>query len=368
MGSASFGSLLRRHRAARGMSQEGLADRAGLSREAVSALERGIRRAPHRETIALLAKTLDLSAAERDQLQGAAAEAGERGPRSLVQPSPASGLPLRLTSFIGREREIAEVREILRAGRLVTIIGPGGIGKTSLAREVARAVEAQLPGGVMLVELAGLAEGDLVPQAIAAALGVREQPGEALLTTLGVALRPTQRLLLLDNCEHLVEACARIAEALLGACPRLQLLVTSREPLRVGAEVIWRVPALTLPGSDPQPLAELAKSEAVRLFVERARAVRPGFALAEGNRAAAAEICRRLDGIPLAIELAAARVAALPVEQIARRLDDRFRLLTTGSRTAMPRHQTLRALIDWSNDLLSEKEQILFRRLVYYSP
>ena len=172
---------------------------------------------------------------------------------------------------------------------------------------------------------------------------------------------------MLDNCEHLLLGCAQLAEALLRACPGLRVLATSREPLRVGAEVIWRVPPLTLPGDATQPLAELARSEAVRLFIERAEAIRPSFAVTAANGAAVAEICRRLDGIPLAIELAAARVGALTPEQIARHLSERFRLLTAGSRTALPRHRTLRALFDWSHDLLSKQAQVVFRRLAVFA-
>jgi non-specific serine/threonine protein kinase len=207
---------------------------------------------------------------------------------------------------------------------------------------------------------------------MAAVLAVREQPGQPLLTALITTIGATQRLLVLDNCEHLVEACARVVETLLQACPLLQILATSREPLRVGAEVIWRVPPLTLPPlltlppDDPPSLATLAGSEAVRLFVERAAAVQTGFRLATANAAAVTEICRRLDGIPLAIELAAARVSALTPAQIAQHLHERFRLLTTGSRTAVPRHQTLRALLDWSYDLLSADEKLLFGRLAVF--
>jgi non-specific serine/threonine protein kinase len=364
---SSFGSLLKSYRLARGLSQEALAERSGLSREAISLLERGLRLSPQRDTVGLLAKTLNLSADERTEMLAAMpARRWRPAAATRAEASPPPSLPLRLTSFIGREQEIAGVRELLLSTRLLTLSGPGGIGKTSLALEVVAAVRTQFAGGVALVELAALTDGALVPQAIAAVLAVREQPGQPLLTTLITTLGATQRLLVLDNCEHLVEACARVVETLLQSCPRLHILATGREPLRVGAEVIWRVPPLTLPPDHPQPLAALAGSEAVRLFVERAAAVRAGFGLAPANAAAVAEICRRLDGIPLAIELAAARVSALTPAQIAQHLHERFRLLTMGSRTAVPRHQTLRALLDWSHDLLSADEKILFSRLAVF--
>jgi non-specific serine/threonine protein kinase len=214
---------------------------------------------------------------------------------------------------------------------------------------------------VWLVELA---DPGLVPQAVATAAGLREEPGWPLLAALTDALRPKRLLLVLDNCEHLLDACARLADAVLRACPHVQVLATSREPLGVGGEVTWRVPSLALPdGAYPPPVAQLTQCAAVRLFVDRAVAVLPAFRVTNQNAPAVAQICHRLDGIPLAIELAAAKLRMLGVEQIAKRLDDRFRLLTGGSRTALERHQTLRAAIDWSYNLLPSTEQILFRRL-----
>lgn len=245
-------------------------------------------------------------------------------------------------------------------------MGAGSSGKTRLAIQAATDLIDAFKDGVWWVELAGLSDGTLIPQAIAKALGVRESTNQPLQETLVNYLRGKQLLLVLDNCEHLVAACARTAEMLLQACPRLTILATSREPLGIGGERVWQVPTLSLP--EPQQVIHLLmQSESVRLFVARAAAVRSDFKLTEQNALTVAHICRRLDGIPLAIELATARINALTVEQIAAHLNDRFELLTTGSRTAMPRHKTLRATIDWSYDLLSEAERVLFRRLSVFA-
>ncbi len=264
-----------------------------------------------------------------------------------------NNLPQQLTSFVGRETEIAAVERLLADARLLTLTGPGGAGKTRLALQVAAETVDQYPDGVWLVELAPLSDPALVPQEIASALDIREEAGRALAQTLVEQLSARQLLLVLDNCEHLVEACAQLADRLTRACPQLKILASSRERLGVAGEITYAVPSLSLPTCDPiPPLETLLQYEAVRLFVERASAVLPGFVPTPANAPALVQICRRLDGIPLAIELAAARVKVLPVEQIARRLDDRFRLLTGGSRTALPHHQTLRATIDWSYNLL----------------
>jgi predicted ATPase len=276
-------------------------------------------------------------------------------------------LPVQLTSFVGREREQATVRALLGRHRLVTLTGPGGTGKTRLALHLAAELLDAYPDGVWLVELAALADPALVPQEVATAVGVREEPGRPLAATLTDALKPQRRLLVLDNCEHLLDACARLADALLRACPRVTVLATSREALGIAGEVVWRVPSLPLPelreGDDAPPVAALARNEAVRLFVDRALLVQPAFAVTPHNAAAVAQVCARLDGIPLALELAAARVRVLTVEQIAARLDDRFQLLTGGSRTALPRQQTLQAAVAWSFGLLDEQERALLRRL-----
>jgi predicted ATPase/DNA-binding CsgD family transcriptional regulator len=273
-------------------------------------------------------------------------------------------LPASLTSFVGRESEMLEARRLLSMTRLLTLNGAGGCGKTRLALEVARDLVGTYPDGVWLVELAPLADPALVPQAVATALGVREQPDRPLAQTLAGYLESRQTLLVLDNCEHLVDAVAHLAEALLSACPKLRILATSREPLRVPGEALWPVSSLSLPDADRAPAAEgLMSYEAVRLFVDRARSQLPDFELTEENAVAVIRVCRKLDGIPLAIELAAARLGTLAVEQIAERLEDSLNLLTGGSRTAEPRQQTLRAALDWSYDLLSEAERGLLRRL-----
>lgn len=279
-----------------------------------------------------------------------------------------NNLPFQLTSLIGREKEISEVGGFLvEKARLLTLIGPGGSGKTRLALAVADMVEG-FDDGVWLVELAPLSDLELVPQAIASVLGIRETPGTALVDSLCVYLAARDTLLILDNCEHLIEACADLAGALLRSCPNLRILATSREALGVPGEALFAVPPLSLPDPRRLPAVEVLPSyEAAGLFVERARAVRPGFALTEGNAMPVAQVCHRLDGIPLAIELAAARVKVLSVEQISSRLEDSFALLTGGGRPSLIHHGTLRATMEWSHDLLSWEERVLFRRLSVFA-
>jgi predicted ATPase/class 3 adenylate cyclase len=280
----------------------------------------------------------------------------------------AKNLPIQLTSFIGREQEIEEVKRRVSAERLVTIVGAGGCGKTRLSLHAASGLLEAFPDGVWLVELAPLSDPALVAQTIARTLGLSEQGERSPLEILVDFIHPKRLLLVLDNCEHLIDACAQLAEALLRACPNLCVLATSREALGVPGETVFYVPSLSLPGVD-EPLAreKVAQYEAMRLFQERAAACLEGFQITDENAAAIAQICRRLDGIPLAIELAAARVRLLSVEQIAARLDDCFHLLTGGSRTVLPRHQTLRAAIDWGYALLAEQERLLLRRLSVFS-
>ena len=274
-----------------------------------------------------------------------------------------NNLPVPLTTFVGRDREIAEVLRLLAGTRLLTLAGAGGCGKSRLGVEVAKRAIRDFPDGLWVVELAALSDANLVPQSVAAVLGLAEQPGRHMIGTLVDHIRSSTALLVLDNCEHLLAGCAETADALLRAAPRLRILATSREPLRLPGETIWRVPSLAVPEPSESLIpGNLARYEAVRLFVERAASVRPGFRLTEANAAAIAQICTRLDGMPLAIEIAAVRVKALTVQQIAGRLDDRLRLLTGGSRT-LPRHRTLRAAMDWSYDLLTERERTLLARL-----
>ena len=276
-------------------------------------------------------------------------------------------LPVQLTSFIGREKELEKVKQLITQGdcRLLTLLGPGGTGKTRLSLQTAADLVDRFPDGVWFIELAPLTDPDRIAERVAATLNVQEQPGRPILNTLTNHLRRKKLLLVLDNVEHLVRESAELAEHLLLNCPSLKILVTGREALFIGGETTLQIPSLSLPGK-ATPDA-VANSEAVQLFLARAQAVRPDFALTPDNAPALAEVVRRLDGIPLALELAAARLRMMSVEQIAARLNDRFRLLTGGRRTALPRQQTLQALIDWSWNLLDEREHVLLRRLSVFS-
>jgi predicted ATPase/DNA-binding SARP family transcriptional activator len=283
-------------------------------------------------------------------------------------PNKPGHLPLLLSSFIGREREIAEVKQTLVSHRLLTLTGTGGCGKTRLSLEVAAGLVEEFEDHIWVVGLVALSEPSLVPQSVASTLGLREQPERALTEMIIDFLHPRRALLVLDNCEHLIHACATLVQTLLATCPRLHILATSRESLGLPGETIWPVPSLSFP--DPQhlpPLESLKQYDAIHLFVDRTADVLPSFVLTSQNAPVVAQICQRLDGIPLAIELAAARMRVLSVEQLAARLDSSFHLLTGGSRIALPRQQTLRATIDWSYDLLSEHERALFHRLSVFA-
>ncbi|GAA4628714.1 BTAD domain-containing putative transcriptional regulator [Actinoallomurus vinaceus] len=309
-----------------------------------------------------------------------------RGEQTPARSRGRSNLPARLTSFIGREEEIERVGKLLEENRLVTLTGPGGAGKTRLAIEAAARLTDRMPGGVWLIELAPVGDPGEVPQALLSTLGLREtalttgvrgapptsvEPVERLVA----ALADERLLIVLDNCEHLIDSCARLADRVLADCPGVRVLATSREALGITGESLWPVPPLAFPPADPSDvhgpahvtsLGEALDYPAVRLFVERGTAVRPGFT-AETDLPAVLAICRRLDGMPLAIELAAARLRTMTAAQVADRLDDRFRLLTGGSRTALPRHQTLRAVVDWSWDLLDDAERTLLRRVSVFA-
>ena len=279
-----------------------------------------------------------------------------------------SNIPSQLSTFVGREREIATAKRLLGGTRLLTLTGPGGCGKTRLALAVAEGLVRRYADGVWLVELAPLSDPDLVPEAIASALNLRETPGRPLLETLIAYLKTRHLLLLLDNCEHLIDACAGLTQALLTACPRLRILATSREPLRVPGEITWPVPPLGLPELKNLPaLPELVRVEAVQLYIERARRTWPAFTLDGQNALPICQTCCWLAGSPLAIELAAARIRVLSPEQIAARLENVLGLLATGDRTVPPRHRTLQATLDWSYNLLSSDEQSLFRRLSVFA-
>lgn len=289
---------------------------------------------------------------------------------------PSTGnLPAPLSSFIGRQHEIKEIRQLLSANRLVTLTGPGGCGKTRLALEVAYELMGDFEHGIWFVELATIADPEFVPQTIAATLNIREQSKRSLADVLVDYLAVAPTLLVLDNCEHLILACAQIAETLLKKCPELTILATSREIMGMTGEATWIVPPMSLPvqqpwtnpRSAPDAMNAYQESESVQLFLARAESIAPDFRFSAENGSWVAEICRRLDGMPLAIELAAARVRTLSVQQIAKRLDDRFQLLTGGSRTAPPRHQTLAAALDWSYALLSEVEQNVLQALSIFA-
>jgi len=278
-----------------------------------------------------------------------------------------NNLPRQLSSFIGRTKELADIKSRLAGTPLLTLTGSGGAGKTRLALQIAAELVESFADGVWLVELEPLSDPALVTQTVAMTLGVREEQ-RPLIQTLLDYLRPKSVLLVLDNCEHVLSGSAGLVQTLLRSCPGLRVLATSQEALGVAGEVTYRVPSLSMPNpARLPPLAQLTEFESVRLFVDRAAANQPGFALTAANAPAVAQICARLDGIPLAIELAAARAKVLSVDEIAARLDDRFRLLTAGSRTAPSRHQTLRAALDWSYDLLADDERMLLRRLSVFA-
>jgi predicted ATPase/DNA-binding SARP family transcriptional activator len=334
-------------------------------RECVRILDQELGLAPSEETTALYEQICAGAAAGRGLPPAPGSVGGPQWPGRAA--APRHNLPAQATPFVGREKELVQVEQCLAKHRLVTLTGSGGIGKTRVALEAAGEVVAQYPQGVWLAELAPVADPRLVPQAVAAVWDVREERGRPLWVTLADYLREKTLLLVLDNCEHVIDASSRLVGTLLQRCPALHILATSREALGVEGEFVMRVPSLSLPPIGPASRATLQGSEAVGLFVSRAATALPGFELTDANAAAVAQVCRRLDGVALALELAAARVKALRVEQVAARLDDAFHLLTGGSRTALPRQQTLRATMDWSHALLSDAERACFRRLAVFA-
>ena len=334
---------------------------AGRDTEALLAYERT------RETVA------DLLGADPSPELSAVHVALLRGELGRREENRKTNVRAELTSFVGREADVAAVRELIAERRLTTLIGPGGSGKTRLATETARTLLGDLPDGVWLVELAAIGAGGDVVQATLAGLGLRDAllgaaPSADPVDGLIAAIREREALLILDNCEHVIESAAAFADRVLGECRRLRILATSREPLGITGEALWQTEPLALPDASPGASpGEIASSPAIRLLRDRAGAVRKDLGGDARTLSAMARICRALDGMPLAIELAAARLRTMTVEQLANRLDDRFRLLTSGSRTALPRHKTLRAVVDWSWDLLTEAERMVLRRLSVFS-
>ena len=345
-----FGSLLREYRVAAGMSQEALAERARLSTDAIGALERGVRRIPQRQTLALLVEALGVSGADRERLEAAAVREPQPRVRGAVASAFRGGLPRPLTTFVGREQDASMLSDLVTRHRLITVTGPGGVGKTRLAIEVGTAVMQRYRDGAAFVDLAPLEAESFVAAEIASVLGIEGRSNRPLREQLVAALRTKHLLLIVDNCEHLIDAVVETLGALLASAPRLTVLATSREPLRVDGEHVYRLRPLPIDAG-------------VALFGDRARASDPAFAVNDANGTDVAEICRRLDGIPLAIELGAAKVAMMSPKELSRRIGERFDLLTEGKRDALPRHQTLGALIGWSYLLLTEQERTMLRAL-----
>jgi predicted ATPase/transcriptional regulator with XRE-family HTH domain len=366
----AFAALLRRLRLRAGLSQEALAEQAGLSPAAIGALEQGLRRRPRPHTVGALAAALRLAPTERDALLAAAEREAPPVAPPVTPPATSPSLPQAPTALIGRDEEVRTAVDMLRHEtppvRLLTLVGPGGVGKTRLALAVAREMQATFADGVVFVDLAALHDHDLVLPTVAWTLGLHEHGGQTARELLVRHLRERHVLLVLDNFEHLLGAAPQLAR-LLERCPRPALLVTSRAALRLRAERRLPVAPLATPGDQAQPLAAIAAAPAVRLFVDRARAVAPEFRLDPSNAPAVAGVCRRLDGLPLALELAAARVCLLSPEALLRRLERRLPLLAGGAADLPARQRTLRRALAWSHDLLGPAEQVLFRRLAVFA-
>jgi predicted ATPase/transcriptional regulator with XRE-family HTH domain len=370
-GPSEFGTLLRHYRLAAGLSQEALAERARMSTNGVGALERGYRRSPQRETLALLAEALKLDHEQRREFEAAAARS--EVPRRIgagwaisgpLTATAISNLPIALTSFVGREHDVVQVKNLVNRHRLLTLVGSGGVGKTRLALHVGSELLDRYPDGVWFVDLAPITEPELVANVIAQSVGMNQQEGRRVDESILRWLKRKRLLLILDNCEHLLVTVASIAGSILNTAPDVRILATSRQAFNIGGEVAHRLPSLSIPSEVAGlKMAEALQYGAVALFVDRAYAVDTRFEITDDSAPTVADICRRLDGIPLAIELAAARVNVLSIPNLAQRLNERFKILTGGSRTALPRQKTLGALIDWSYDLLTAQEQVLFARL-----
>ena len=370
----SFGRLLQRFRVEAGLSQEQLAERAGLSTNAISSLERGLRLAPHSATLDRLVAALRLDGPGRVEMEEAAKLArahriqAQGQQRSDLSEEALHNLPPELTSFVDREKEVPEIKELLRSHRLVTVAGAGGAGKTRCAIKVARDVLDGFADGVWFADFSSISDPALVPAVIKRALSLQEAPNRPILETLLAYLKRKRLLLVLDNCEHIITEARSITAAILCDCPNVRILATSRENLNIAGELPYRMPSLPVPEeSEPLSPQETLRYGAMQLFSERALSARSSFRLTAEIAMHVADICRRLDGIPLAIELAAARINVLSPRDLARKLDERFRLLTADDRSTLPRHRTMRALIDWSYDLLSESERRMFRRISIFA-
>jgi predicted ATPase/DNA-binding XRE family transcriptional regulator len=359
-------ALLKKFRSRAGLSQQMLAEKALVSVQAVSALERGYRKVPYRKTLERLADALDLPAEAREALEEAARRA--RGLRLLEQEvSPTHNLPRQLTSFLGRDDVVREIRELVKTAPLVTVAGTGGLGKTRVAIEVADQLSGSFPNGVWFVELAPLGDPDLVSHALAGALGVQESPRTPLLGSLVSHLSQKQLLIVLDNCEHVIDQARRVVGSLMRECPKITFLATSRAALSITGERVYRLPSLAVPEQKSMSPEDAMQFGAVALFADRVRATDAHFSITAENVEPVIEICSRLDGLPLGIELAAARAAVLSPRQIAERLDRLFDLLTPSDSTALPRHRTMRAVIEWSYALLSSQSRLLFDRLSIFA-
>jgi len=362
----AFGALLRQLRLAAGLSQEALAERAGISAKAVGSLEVGTRRAPYRETVEQLSSALGATPDQRSQLMALAQAARTRKPRAAQVP-PTASLPSPPTRLIGRAKEIAAATALLGAHRLVTLVGPGGVGKTRVAIEVARGEGSRFGDGQWFVDLAALSTSLRVMPTVAAVLGISRTQTPSV-ESIAETLRERRALLILDNCEHVLDAVAALARSALRRGGESRILATSREPIRTDGEAVFEIPVLDCPAPDGALTPDAAmRYSAVELFCERASSRDPGFALAAGDCAVVARIVRRLDGIPLALELAAARVRALGLATLESRLNRRFEVLTSGDRAAPSRQQTMQALIAWSYDLLPPHEQLLLQRLSVFA-
>jgi predicted ATPase/transcriptional regulator with XRE-family HTH domain len=379
-----LGTLLRQFRLAAQLTQEGLADRSGVSARTIQDVERGLR-LPHDDTAQRLSRALELTGKRlarfeaavrpRPRLRGIGFKSRSAELSRVVllaNPNPAAGastpptnLPHSLSSFIGRELEVSAVDQLLARSRLVTLSGAGGVGKTRLAVETARRVADRFVDGVWFVDLAPLSGGEFVPGAVADVLHIHQVPHRSVFDQLVDRLATQQILLLFDNCEHLIDDAAGLVHHLLAACPRVAILATSREALRLRGEYVYRVPSLAVPAK-PSSISSAGQYASLRLFIERAEEV-AGFSLDEANLTDIERICSAVDGIPLAIELAAARLMSLTIAQIAGRLDEQFRLLSVGERTAPPRQRTMRATIDWSYELLTADKKWLWRQLSVFA-